>query len=225
MPTNLEAAIIKFDGLALRLRIMITLSILALLYMLFDLFWFSFNDQAIKKAQQEITMTTKQNAELISMQEDFNLNIVKKRNNPKKIKLEMIGGQLSDIRNQLKQKTANLVQPEDMADVIKTIITSTKSLKIQRISKQKTIELSSEFTEVSNNKDEKDSAPIKLYRHSMEILLKGNYTSTHQFLDKLEKMKKQVAFDAFEYIVKDYPQAEIKLIVSTLSLQKEWVGG
>ena len=220
MQTKIERTISKFDALALRLRIMITLSFIAILFMFFDIFWYAFNDQAIKKTNQQILNIKKQTDKLVNMQKQHNQNILRKRSDPKKIKLASINTQLAEIRRQLTEKTTNLVQPEDMANVLKIIIMSTEALELQRLSKRETIELSDQPDKNDQPKDQ-----IRLYRHSMEILLQGSYSATHKFLEKLENMEKKVAFDSFEYTVGEYPQAEIKLVVSTLSLHKGWIGG
>lgn len=227
MPIKLEETMIKFNALTLRLRIMITISVIAILFMLFDVFWFADNDQIIGKIEQQIMAVIKQSDELVEMQQQHNQNIVQKRNDPKNLKLISLNKQLSKIREQLTNKTINLVQPADMANVLKMIIGSTNTLELQILSKQETVELSSqlEFGQEKQQQESAESNQVRLFRHSMEIVLKGDYSSTYQFLNKLEEMDKKVAFDSFEYVVSQYPKAEITLVVSTLSLQKGWIGG
>ena len=222
MPTNLSHIIEQFDALALRLRIMLTLAVIVVVFMIFDVFWFSSNNQKIKSTQQEIQNSRKQITGFVEIQNEFNQKLFKGRNDPKTLQLNTLDAQLGSIRQQLTQHTLNLVQPDEMAGVLKDIILSSKSLRLEKLVKQQTVELSK-----PTRKDE-DKGPnneIKLYRHSMVIELKGTYRSAFSFLQKLEEMEKQVAFDSFEYVVDVYPKAFIRLTVSTLSLDREWVGG
>jgi MSHA biogenesis protein MshJ len=222
MLNNFEKTIEKFDQLAIRTRILITFIFFMLIFFFFDLFWFSINESAISKQQQQLLIVKKQNRELLQMQNNFNAGIARGRIDPKIILLKSTNKELLSVEKQLKEKTVNLVQPEDMANIIKDIISATNNLKLQRLMKGRTVEISSNS---HTSKKPIESEKIKLYKHSMEIVLNGQYTATMKFLTHLEKMEKKFSFDSFDYIVEQYPNAKIKLTVSTLSLQKEWIGG
>lgn len=230
MPNNWKEMVEKFDALALRQRIMIMVSFIAVLILMFDSLWFASNQQEIERTQKAIELTKSQQKEMVEMQRAYNQTIVDKRNDPKHQKLLLIESQLVEVRQKLMNKTVNLVKPEDMARVIREIIQSTKSLKLQSLSKLATYEITSESGDEAQQADtpqstETSAEKIKLYRHTMKIVLQGKYGSTHQFLELLENMKKKVGFDHFEYSVNDYPNADITLTVSTLSLDRGWIGG
>ncbi len=220
MQISLVHIIEQFDALALRLRIMLTLALVVVVFMLFDIFWFSSNNQRIKNVQQKIQKNRLQITNLVNMQNEQNQKLLQSRNDKKNKQLASLKMQLTSVRQQLAEHTLNLVQPEEMADVLKDIILSSNSLKLEKLIKQQTIELSKPDKDDQQQKDQ-----LKLYRHSMVIELKGDYRSAFAFLQKLENMEKKVAFDSFEYVVDIYPKATIKLTVSTLSLDKGWVGG
>lgn len=222
MSTNLSHIIEKFDALALRLRIMLTLALVVVVYMVFDVFWFSSNNQTINSTQQKIQNSRQQITSMVAMQNEYNQKLFDDRSDPRNQQLKALDAQLDSIRQQLTNHTLNLVQPDEMAGVLKDIILSGKSLKLEKLVKQQTVELSKP---TKKNENTIPSDEIKLYRHSMVIELKGTYRSAFAFLQKLENMEKQVAFDNFEYVVDVYPKAFIKLTVSTLSLDKGWVGG
>ena len=133
----------------------------------------------------------------------------------------MLESEIEKVRQQLTEKTVNLVPSDKMADVIEKIIASTQSLRLISLSKQASLRLSDPVEAPNADKEQ----AIKLYRHSVEIVLEGNYSATYQFLKSLENMERKVAFESFNYNVENYPNAEIRLIVSTLSLNKEWIGG
>ncbi len=220
MQIEFNSLVEKFDTLALRLRIMLTACFVIVLFMIFDMFWFSSNSQTIKSTQLGIKNSQKQITDLLAIQNDYNQSVFDKRSDPRRAQLKSIDIQLDSIRQQLTEHTLNLVQPEDMAEVVKTILLSSKSLKLQKLTKLQAEELSKP-TEVDGKKDTR----IKLYRHSIQIALKGNYNATYRFLKKLEQMEKKVAFNDFEYNVDKHPNADVILTISTLSLQRGWIGG
>jgi len=223
MLADLEKHAARFNDLSLRARLLITLSSVVIIFMLFDMFWFVNNGKTIKQTNNEITKIAQEKNTLIEQQKAKNQHISSRRNDPKYQLIESLDKQLEQTKLQLKEKTLNLVQPEDMAEVLNTIITSSNKLKLQSLSKLETNKLSDKNS--ADGKVSEQENMVELYRHRMQIVLSGNFSATHQFLEKLENMEKQVAFDSFEYKVDTYPKAEIKLIVSTLSLNEEWIGG
>lgn len=212
----------RFNALETRMRVLLALVAIALIYMLFDLFWFGSTEAKIKDVQTQIVAAQNQTDELVNMQKTLNNNVVEKRNDPKSQKIVMLEQQIQKIRTALTEKTVNLVPAEQMANVVKDIIDSSDDLKLQSLIKQQSVGLSSS-NDKPNEPPQENS--LQLYRHSVEIKLQGSYSSTYEFLKKLENMEKKVAFDNFEYKVDKYPNAEIKLFISTLSLNKEWIGG
>jgi len=223
MLADLEKYAVRFNNLSLRFRLLITLSFILILFMLFDMFWFSNNGNLIKQTNNTIINLSQEKNNLVEAQKTKNQRITSKRNDPKYQLIESLDKQLEQAKLQLKERTLNLVQPEDMAKVLNTIITSSKNLKLQSLSKLETTKLSDKTSTDSNDTDQENL--VELYRHRMQIILNGSYSATYKFLEDLENMEKQVAFDSFEYKVETYPKAEIKLVVSTLSLNKEWIGG
>lgn len=221
MSSNLQQYSEKFNALELRERILITAAVVALVFMLFDVLLLSDNQKTISSLEQQINITKKRAAERLKLQENANITLLQQRNDPKIVKLKVLENKLNEVRERLINKTLNLVQPHDMASVLREIILSTKSLKLLELKKLKTTELSAQLEEENQQQDSK----IKLYRHSMQLVLEGGYQSTYLFLNKLEKMKRRVAFEKFEYKVNKHPNATITLLVSTLSLEKEWIGG
>jgi len=226
--TKLEQLTQNFDQQPIRMRLMLTFIAIVFIYLVFELFWYTSNQQQIKSISQKIEVLQKETEQFVTVQQQYNQSIFLKRNDPKNIKLAKLNRQLVKIRKELTDKTLNLIPPEDMAQVVQTIIDSSQSLKLEYLSKQQTVALAEQDNpskkRAAKAKQSKQN-PIQLYRHSMKIVLKGDYQSTYLFLQKLEKMEKKVAFDSFEYQVKTYPKAEILLVVSTLSLQKGWIGG
>jgi len=225
MRTRIENIISQFDELSLRLRLLLTLSVIAVIFMVFDIFLFSSNAQNIKNIQQKILNSRSQIVELVNLQNNYNQKKFAARSDPKTKQLEKINFDLSKTHQRLVEHTTNLVHPKDMSEVLKAILSSTKKLTLQSLLKQESVDLSKNSEPNRTDKNDKHEEQIKLYRHSVEIVLYGDYQSTHNFLKKLETMKKKVTFDNLEYVVDIHPKAYIKLTISTLSLESGWIGG
>lgn len=69
-----------------------------------------------------------------------------------------------------------------------------------------------------------DGAQTRVYRHSMNLTLQGDYFSTLNYLKALENLPWRIHWDSIDYTVKNYPQAETRIQVYTLSFEQDWLG-
>lgn len=216
MNENLMKLTEKFDSFSLRNRLVFTFVGVLVLALLVDFLWIADNYKATQQLQQDIQQTEKTIAELINSQNQLNSNVIKNRNSPQTKKLVRVEKQLEQIKKTLDKKTINLVEPELMAGVLREIIRSSKKLKLISLTKQQPVAL---FNQQENTKS------VQVYKHLVELLLEGGYDDTKEFLSLMEKMPQKVNFESLQYEVEKYPTSRIKLVVSTLSFDRKWIGG
>jgi MSHA biogenesis protein MshJ len=65
--------------------------------------------------------------------------------------------------------------------------------------------------------------PELLYRHGVELTVRGNYLDMVNYLDALEAMPTQLFWARAALEVEEYPNARLSLTVYTLSLDKKWM--
>ena len=63
----------------------------------------------------------------------------------------------------------------------------------------------------------------EIFRHTVELRVKGSYFDLLDYLDALERMPQRVFWDGFELSVAQYPQSVLKLTIYTLSPEKSWL--
>lgn len=66
--------------------------------------------------------------------------------------------------------------------------------------------------------------PAWVYRHTLNLTLQGDYFSTLNYLQALETLPWRIHWDSIDYRVKNYPQAETRIQVYTLSFEQDWLG-
>lgn len=69
-----------------------------------------------------------------------------------------------------------------------------------------------------------DGGGPKLYRHSVEMVFEGSYLDALAYTQSLEQLPWRLIWDQIEVQTRDYPQARIRLLISTLSLRAGLVG-
>lgn len=62
-----------------------------------------------------------------------------------------------------------------------------------------------------------------LYRHGVELTVRGNYLDMVNYMDALEAMPTQLFWGRAELAVEQYPNARLTLTVYTLSLDRKWM--
>jgi MSHA biogenesis protein MshJ len=62
-----------------------------------------------------------------------------------------------------------------------------------------------------------------LYKHGVEITVRGSYADLLQYLNTLEHLPTQMFWGVARLNVVEYPSAELKLTLYTLSLDKIWL--
>jgi MSHA biogenesis protein MshJ len=69
-----------------------------------------------------------------------------------------------------------------------------------------------------------EQQPAWVYRHALAMTLQGDYFSTLNYLKALENLPWRIHWDSIAYQVKDYPMAETRIQVYTLSFEEDWLG-
>ena len=67
---------------------------------------------------------------------------------------------------------------------------------------------------------DRDPPPTEVHQHGVEILIKGNYLALLPYMDALHRYPKRLFWTDAKLEVTAYPQALLRLTISTLSEQK-----
>jgi MSHA biogenesis protein MshJ len=142
--------------------------------------------------------------------------------------------QIQVLDEQIKKLTSNLVSPEEMVTVIKTLLEHAKGLELIEIKSLPVNELTlsapkKEETVKSTKTDKKvpvvENAPkIKLYQHGLSLVFSGDFENIVRYLNDIERIKKKIVWNSMHYTVTNYPLAEVTLVVTTISDKRGFIG-
>ena len=222
MNDRMKEAIEKFDEQPVRTRLIITFAGAIVLFMLFELFWYSGNNSETKRMTAEIQQLDQQIADFTQNQQQLNTGIYSQRNSPQQQQLTQLDLQLEKVQSDLEKRTLSLVKPDAMAGLLKDIIKNSAQLKLVSLTKQAPMPL---FEPSEQEKQSNLQNQVHMYRHPITLTFEGNYAETQKFIEQLENMQKQVNFESLEYAVEEYPKSTITLVVSTYSMSRKWIGG
>lgn len=132
---------------------------------------------------------------------------------------------LQGLRVEIENRMSNLVAPEDMANLMKKVLSDFKGLTLLS-AKNLAVEplnISMPNRENSDKRSEASGSQAVIFTHGFEMELKGSYFQTIQYLQKLENLS-GFYWRMLSYEVGQYPEAIIRIQLNTLSLEEDWIG-
>ena len=131
--------------------------------------------------------------------------------------VEQLQGQIRRVDEVLAERTLRVISPRQMVTVLRDVLDDASGLSLMALRN-----LGSE--PVLQGTDTAGDAAPRVFRHRVELVVRGDYFSLLGYLERLEGLEWQFQWDALTVETVDYPQAEVRLSLSTLSLAEDWVG-
>lgn len=208
----------RIDGLALRERALIMISALVLLWALWDnLLMQPLNrhhhnqHERIQTLQGQVETFQQLGAQIVARAgQDPNAELREKIANIRK--------SITGLDERLRDMTAELVDPKDMASMLEAVLQRNHDLRLLQLRSLK----SASLMVGEESAGEGESALI--YRHPVEIVFEGRYLEVLGYLSSLESLPWELFWDSIHIEIVDYPRSRITLVVHTLGLREGLLG-
>lgn len=213
----------KFDALSLRERLLI----LVTLVVAFALPVFTYLIEPAQKGQLNLALRAdKLKTELAETQVELQLAKNVKTEDPNlalQAEIDRMQLLLNQRTEELQQRTATLVPPDQMVELLQQILGRQPGISL--IEARKAAPQPINLTAGSDDAADKNAnAQAALYRHDLELKLEGGFFQIQRFLQALEGAEGSLFWDSLDYQVDSYPKAILQLKIYTLSTTKEWLG-
>lgn len=129
-------------------------------------------------------------------------------------RIARIQQRIDDMNKRLGYYAAELIDPAEMARVLEGVLKKQTKLRLRRIRNISPEELSASD----------DTRNTIFYKHGLEIEFTGSYLACLEYLQELEALPWRIYWQILELEVLKYPRNRIRLEVTTLSLDEEWIG-
>ena len=221
----------KVDAMSLRERVLVfaTMTILALsLFNTLLLEPLSVRQKALhsQMAQQQQQMNAVQ-AQIAAVLQENSPN----SNSPQRNQLNRIRQEMAEGNAYLKSNRERLVQPEKMAEHLRQLLNRNNRLQLvalQTLAVTPLIESNVKGPNANNAEHAQTTVSVaaldkQVFKHGVQLTLRGNYLDLLQYLNALESLPQQMYWARAQMSVVQYPTAELTLILYTLSLDKTWL--
>lgn len=207
----------KVDGMSLRERAILfciaaLLMALAINALLLDPLLVRQKAISAQLVQQEQEMHAAQDAIQAIMQAKRETE-----RSPVRERIAQLKLQLQASGEVLKSRRDHLVEPGKMADLLEQVLRSNDKVQLVEL---KTLPLS---LLAEPKADGKVPLAQQIYKHGVQISLRGNYLDLLRYLTALEKLPDQMFWAEVSLSVETHPDALLTLTVYTLSLDKTWL--
>ena len=155
---------------------------------------------------------------------------------PAREKLEAIRRETAALGDSLLAMEHGLVPPERMAPLMETILRANARLKLVSMRTLPVESMSSlgatAGAQAQANPAQAIAAPKAgepaqptelLYRHGVEVTVRGNYLDMVDYMSALEAMPTRLFWGRAELDVEEYPASRLTLTLYTLSLDRKWM--
>jgi MSHA biogenesis protein MshJ len=216
MTNALKAAAQNFNALTLRERL---LSVVTIVVSISVVWWFFYVEPLQIKTNilaEENNRINKENKLSRNTINDIRNKIAGGLNKDKSRKLAQLELALESVEDRLRLKTIELIDPDQMFQLMTSLVYRESRLKLLSLKRLKV------KPAIEPSEDQRDVAGI--YRHVLEVKFSGKFLDILKYMQTLENLDWKLIWDEIEIATNEFPQISVKIVISTLSTRKEWVG-
>jgi len=128
-----------------------------------------------------------------------------KGRHPEQVAVDALEGQIAELDRSLAAKQSGLIAPERLPVLLRDILGRSKGVELESLRLLPGVPVKAGTGETS------------LYRHGVELAVKGSYFELLQYLEELEKRSSVLLWGSVELQVDQYPDVRLRVVIHSLS--------
>lgn len=213
---------IKFDALQPRERIILAVAVAGVLYFLVNLLLLTPEQNKQKLLQQQIATQQKELSTFYDTNKEISNQLTNDPLAKARITRDNLSKSIADVDALLGQANATSSQ---VGELIKSILIASPGLSLVSL---KTLPVSTFYTaKVASTAPAAiaPQIPLTIYKHGIEVSIKGNYLAMVPYLQNLQNNSKRLFWNDAKLDVTVYPEAILKITIFTMSEQPSSILG
>lgn len=143
---------------------------------------------------------------------------------PLRVRLAQLKQQLQEQDGYLQSRRDRLIEPNKMADLLEQVLNKNGKLQLVALKTLPAGLLIDKQPDANASAGQKQpSVQKQIFKHGVQITVRGGYLDLLQYLTALEKLPTQMFWGEASLNVDQYPDAVLTLTLYTLSLDKTWL--
>jgi len=229
LPAAFEKAASRFDALSMRERVLVlgaTFTALVMIWMLAILDPLTAKQRALdteRTALQDQIAAAKSGVASANASDPTTLALAKEK---------QLKAKLALINTHLANQSAGLIPPERMVQVIHDVLRSQRGVRLISLH-NKAVQSLAESTRPASNANadvttegqaEGPAAISGPFVHPVELVVEGSYLDVLAYLQALEGLEWRFYWKVLDLETTRYPVNRVRIELSTLSMDKDWIG-
>ena len=213
LPPQIAPWVDRLNELTMRERVLISGTVLALVTVIWHLFVLEPLTQDAANSRQRLAELQER---LLTANDSLEEQVWRLTGDgaEQRRQIDSLTRQLQQTEVALGDYNRELIEPGEMAKILEGMLEKQSSLALIHLRN-----LPPESLQVTDE----EGAPV-FYRHGLEIEVEGRYADCLDYLMAVESLPWRLYWQAVDIEVLDYPRNRIRIEVSTLSLNEEWIG-
>ena len=147
-------------------------------------------------------------------------------------KLADMQAKMAEFQKQVDVQAVELVSPEKMAGVLEKILANSPRIQVVEVKvlPRTSVDFDkgaaaapAEKPQDAKAEPTQDKKSNGIYRHGVEIAIRGNYLDLVAYLKQIESQPVRILWDKVNLSVGDYPTVTMRVVVYTISMEKAWI--
>ncbi len=217
MNSKLKQLAQRFNDQSIRERGLIAVSLIAVIGFVW---WSNYATALMENIEARQTETRRIDLEVENSRvlvEGIRRRIAGGVHQEQEVQLSRLIKDLARLEDQLRVKTIELIDPEKMFQLMNQLIYQESRLKLMNLKRR-------EVKPAIPPVDPEQPGEPGIYRHVLEIEFAGRYLDILRYMQTLEALDWKLLWDEIDINSDEYPEVIVKVVISTLSTRKEWVG-
>jgi MSHA biogenesis protein MshJ len=210
----------RIDDMSLRERAMLFASVALVVVVLA---YVTLIDRALVKQKQLIDRVTRDQTQLRAVRAQIE-SIVKENQadaqSPDEVAIAELERRIKETEKSFAAKQRAFIAPEQLPQLLRDMLGRSPQVRLEslRLLPGTPLRTPGSPPPQAKPRDQEESAGV--YRHGVEVTLKGSYFDLVQYLADLEKLPSPLLWGRIELQVEQYPEVKLTLVVHTLGTQR-----
>lgn len=216
MPAGLVAAATRFDRMSLRERVLVSVAMLASLVVACDTLLMQplgMRENALSAQLAEIEDRMQTAADAVSTGPDATTVAEKKA--------QTLQSSLTSVNDEIAAASADLIAPERMAAMLHEVLAKQHGITLIDLHNEPVQSLAPAAPIADGAAPPPAQGP---YAHPVVLVVEGNYHDVLAYLRALERLPYRLYWNRLELNTVRYPANRVRIELSTLSMDEQWLG-
>lgn len=228
MSNAIQQAMEKIDSRVIRERVLIFLTLLALVFFLWDFLLQSRFDNERKAIELEAQQIVSERQALEGRISELTLALATDPTIVRKNEINQLTQRITDVETQLSSLSQGLISASQLPKALEDVLQKTSAINVLQVRTLPASEL-----QLAEEKKEAQSAnaatPVVeagtgVYKHTVLIRVSGSYAQLLNLMTEIESLSWRFYWESLDYRVTEYPDAEVDIRVFTLSSEEGLLG-